>query len=290
MIAGFAVTAARRRARCSTRSRPARLVAVTASVAGAIALLLAAAAVRGLEGASVDAAAARHARRRGSARALAEVWAEPQARRFAVFVFVVDARLQRAGTGAGAVRRRRVRVLARPVHRADRPAARGRAGGHAAGRRARQPGGRRRGVTLRRWTVGGCLASAAGLLLLALAGLSGPLSLLTGRCGPAWSLLGVANGAFAVVAIGAMMGLPAGRPGRARRPAHGAVGRGAGRRLRRRRAGRHAGQRLLARRSARLAGRPTPRCSRRGGAVPVAAAQARASSAADVPGAGPRRA
>ena len=56
---------------------------------------------------------------------------------------------------------------------------------------------------MRMWTVGGCLASAAALLALAVAGLAGP----------PWPLretvfgLGIANGIYAVAAIGSMMGL-----------------------------------------------------------------------------------
>ncbi|MFX8875784.1 PucC family protein, partial [Acinetobacter baumannii] len=62
-------------------------------------------------------------------------------------------------------------------------------------------GFRRRFGSLQAWTVGGCLASALALFSLALAGVVGPL----------WPLkasvfaLGVANGSFAVAAIGTMM-------------------------------------------------------------------------------------
>ena len=58
------------------------------------------------------------------------------------------------------------------------------------------------------WTVGGCLASAAALAALAMAA----------RVGPSWPLeptvfaLGVANGAFAVAAIGSMMTLASAGP------------------------------------------------------------------------------
>jgi BCD family chlorophyll transporter-like MFS transporter len=64
-------------------------------------------------------------------------------------------------------------------------------------------GARTRAGALRAWTIGGCVASALMLLMLAVAGL----------VGPAWPLrptvfaLGLANGAFAVAAIGSMMGL-----------------------------------------------------------------------------------
>jgi BCD family chlorophyll transporter-like MFS transporter len=63
--------------------------------------------------------------------------------------------------------------------------------------------GRGRFGSLRTWTIGGCFASALALLGLATAGFYGP----------AWPLrasvfaLGVANGAFAVAAIGSMMSL-----------------------------------------------------------------------------------
>lgn len=58
-------------------------------------------------------------------------------------------------------------------------------------------------TSMRVWTVGGCIFSALALAALAIAGF----------VGPAWPVratvvvLGVANGAFAVAAIGAMMGL-----------------------------------------------------------------------------------
>jgi BCD family chlorophyll transporter-like MFS transporter len=64
--------------------------------------------------------------------------------------------------------------------------------------------GRRFG-SLQAWTVGGCTASALALFALACSGF----------VGPAWPLklnvfaLGLANGAFAVAAIGSMMGLAA---------------------------------------------------------------------------------
>jgi BCD family chlorophyll transporter-like MFS transporter len=60
-----------------------------------------------------------------------------------------------------------------------------------------------RAQAMRRWTTGGCLCSALALLGLAVAGMVGPGWPLRGNL----ALLGVANGAFAVAAIGAMMGL-----------------------------------------------------------------------------------
>jgi BCD family chlorophyll transporter-like MFS transporter len=63
-------------------------------------------------------------------------------------------------------------------------------------------GGPRLG-SMRAWAVGGCVASAAALAGLACAGLVGPAFPLRA----AVFALGVANGAFAVAAIGSMMGL-----------------------------------------------------------------------------------
>lgn len=69
--------------------------------------------------------------------------------------------------------------------------------------------GRRSPDGLRRWIIGGCIGSA-----LALAGLA-----LAARAGPGWplaanvALLGLGNGVFAVAAIGTMMGLAGGAGG-----------------------------------------------------------------------------
>ncbi len=56
---------------------------------------------------------------------------------------------------------------------------------------------------MRLWSIGGCIASALALLALAAAGFTGVVLLLR----IAVFALGVANGAFAVSAIGAMMNL-----------------------------------------------------------------------------------
>ncbi|MEM8957414.1 MAG: BCD family MFS transporter [Pseudomonadota bacterium] len=58
-------------------------------------------------------------------------------------------------------------------------------------------------VPIRVWITGGCLLSGAALIGLAFGGLHAPVWPL----GPNIFLLGLANGAFAVAAIGAMMGL-----------------------------------------------------------------------------------
>ena len=63
--------------------------------------------------------------------------------------------------------------------------------------------GRGRFGSLRSWTIGGCVASAVMLAGLAAAGFVGP----TWPLRPTVFGLGIANGAFAVAAIGSMMGL-----------------------------------------------------------------------------------
>jgi BCD family chlorophyll transporter-like MFS transporter len=65
--------------------------------------------------------------------------------------------------------------------------------------------------TLRDWTIGGCLASAAAIAALALGTFAGPGWALQANV----FLLGLANGAFAVAAIGQMMNLAG--AGKARR-------------------------------------------------------------------------
>ncbi len=143
--------------------------------------------------------------------ALRQVWGEPRARRFAVFVFfsmlaysaqdlILEpfagmvfgftpgqttqlSSIQHSGVLAGMIL---VAVLATSV------------GGELLG-------------SMRLWTIAGCAASAAALLGLAIGGL----------VGPPWPLreavfgLGAANGIYAVAAIGSMMSLAsAGRAGR----------------------------------------------------------------------------
>ncbi len=151
------------------------------------------------------AAAAQHARTPAFRDALREVWAEPRARRFAVFVFVSmlaysaqDLILEPfAGTVFGLTPGESTR-LAGVQH-----------GGvmlgmilvALAGALARRAG--RGAGSLKAWTIGGCIASAAALLALCIGGFAGPGWPLAGTV----FALGVANGAFAVAAIGSMMGL-----------------------------------------------------------------------------------
>ncbi|MFE1598880.1 BCD family MFS transporter [Methylobacterium sp. ID0610] len=200
MIAGFAVTAPLAGHWLDPFSG-ARLVAVSGGVS-LIAFGLAFAAIRGVEPPRVVAAGP-DAPRRPFGRVLAEVWAEPAARRFTVFVFLAMlaysaqelilepfaglvfamtpgattklAGLQNGGVLAGM-------VLVALVTQAAR--------------------GSRLG-SLRAWTVAGCAGSAAALAGIAACGLGGsgmPLR----ACIAA---LGLFNGIFAVSAIGSMMAL-----------------------------------------------------------------------------------
>jgi BCD family chlorophyll transporter-like MFS transporter len=181
---------------------PARLVAVMAGVCAA-AFVLATLALLGVEGRGPDAAAQPEAAPQPFRQALAEVWAEPEARRFTVFIFVSmlafsaqdlilepfagsifgwtpGQTTQLSGLQHGGVLAGMVLVAV--------------AGAGVLGRRF---------GSLRGWAVGGCLVSA-----LALCGL-----VAAGAVGQAWPLaanvflLGAANGAFSIAAIGSMMAL-----------------------------------------------------------------------------------
>ncbi len=201
MIAGFIVTTAVAGQMLDPFS-PMRLIAVSGAVSVA-AIVLTIAGVWGIEGRNAAAIVAPRQTPSSSFRAaFMEVWAEPKARRFAIFVFVSMlaysaqdlilepfaglvfgftpgattklSSVQHAGTLVG--------MAAVPLIGAVYPRLRG---------------------NLQIWTVGGCLASAIALLALAAAAL----------VGPSWPLretvfmLGVTNGAYAVAAIGSMMAL-----------------------------------------------------------------------------------
>lgn len=191
----------------------ARLVMVTSCVC-LIAFAVTVLAVRGIESAARPGPAADSSNAVPAPRflqALAQVWNETESRRLAIFVFVSmiaysaqdlilepfagavfgltpgeSTRLSSMQNGGVLVGMIAVAVLATAV------------------------GGARLG-SMRTWTIGGCLASAAALASLAFAA----------SVGPAWPLrgsvfvLGLANGAFAVAAIGSMMSaVDAGRRGR----------------------------------------------------------------------------
>jgi len=221
MIAGFAVTAGLAGAWLDPYS-PERLLVVTSTVA-VLAFVLAVVAVRGLEGTAQPATAphtnatkATKASANGAPQqpsfkaAFKEVWAEPVARRFTIFVFVSmlafsaqdlilepfagtvfgyspGASTQLSGVQNGGVLLGMLMV----------------AFAGAAGARLKHHPVLRHIGSLRGWTIGGCIASGAALAALSLAGVQGegsPLKVIV-------FVLGVSNGAFSIGAIGSMMRL-----------------------------------------------------------------------------------
>ncbi len=209
MIAGFAVTAGVAGGLLDPYT-PARLVQVTAGVS-VLALLLTLLAIWRLEGArtpdAVDADA--HAPRPVFREALREVWSETTARRFTVFVFVsmlaYSAQDLILEPFAGAVHGFTPGESTRLAGVQHGGVLLGMLMVAAAGTLARRPALAWLG-SLRGWTLGGCIASAIALAGLAAAGAAG-------AGGQPWPLrenvflLGVANGAFSIGAIGSMMQL-----------------------------------------------------------------------------------
>jgi len=202
MIAGFAVTAIAAGHFLDPYSG-ARLIAVTAVVSAA-AFALACAAIAGVEGPAVAATPADPARPKPPfAAALAEVWGDPKARLFAIFVFVsmlaysaqdlilepfagaIFALTPGASTKMSGIQHGGVFLGMIVVALACPLLGKGRFGSPVA------------------WTIAGCIASALAMVGLAAAG----------SVGPAWPLvanvflLGVANGIYAGAAIGSMMTL-----------------------------------------------------------------------------------
>ena len=197
MIAGFIVTAGVAGKLLAPFS-PQRLIETAAAISG-IGLLVTCLAVLGVEGDAVTPDGARD----DFGAAVRQVWAEPLARRFAIFVFVsmlayggedllvepfagalfglgpADTAkltgLLHAGALAG--------MIAVPLSSVALP--------------------RWRGIVLRAWMIGGCLASAAALVALGALGLAEAPGLLR----PALFALGAANGGYAIAAIAAMMQL-----------------------------------------------------------------------------------
>jgi len=199
MILGFAISAPLAGHFLDPFSRQ-RLILVTAIVCG-IAFLLATLAVIGLETATSPTPTTQ--RKPPFREAFVEVWREPAARQFTIFVFVsmLAYSMQELlvepfaglvfGMTPGATTK-----LAGLQH-----------GGVLLGMvgvaiAATVIGGPRLG-SLRLWTVGGCLASGAALVAVAASGYAGLALALRA----AVFALGLANGAFAVAAIGSMMGL-----------------------------------------------------------------------------------
>jgi len=198
MIAGIAVTATVA-GRLLDPFSPERLVVVVSAAAG-IALVVAVLAVWRMEGPARAPAPAAHA---SFLVTLGEIWAEPQARRFAVFVFV--------SMLAYSSQELVLEPFAGAVFALTPGQSTGLTGQHHAGVLGGMAlvaigsvlAGGFRTRAMRVSTIGGCVGSAAAILLLAASGLAGfPWPLREGVL-----LLGAANGAFAVSAIGSMMGL-----------------------------------------------------------------------------------
>ncbi len=209
MIAGFVVTAAVAGTLLDPFSLE-RLVQVTAGVSALAVLVTALALWRIGEPAAAPAVGAEQPRMPFSA-ALAEVWQEPQARRFTVFVFV--------SMLAYSVQDLILEPFAGLVHGYTPGASTKLAGvqhggvliGMIATAIVATTVGRSRARFMRLWTIGGCVASALALGALAAGAMIGPSWPLR----PSVFALGLANGAFAVAAIGSMMTLASvGREGR----------------------------------------------------------------------------
>lgn len=214
MIAGFAITAGTA-GRFLDPFTPARLVLVS-GVVSAIALVLTPLALWRLES---SAAVTRRQGEEGMTpqrffAALAEVWADGEARRFTVFVFASmvaysaqDLILEPFAGLVFGFTPGETTALSGVQH-----------GGTLAGMLLASLAGRRvAGAelgSLRAWTVGGCIASGIALAGLVAGGL---------LFAPDWPLranvfaMGAANGAFSIAAIGSMMALASrgGTPARA---------------------------------------------------------------------------
>ena len=206
MIFGFAVTAGVAGKLLDPFSST-RLLMVSAAVS-LLAFAFATIAIRGIEGrhATADQPATTKRSHASFRAAFAEVWSEPDARRFTIFVFV--------SMLAYSAQDLILEPFAGAVHQFTP--------GESTKLSGLQHGGVLAGMilvaiagslfkeralgSLRLWTIGGCVASALAMAALAFsASGSLPFSL-----GIAVFALGVANGAFSIAAIGSMMRLSSG--------------------------------------------------------------------------------
>ncbi len=210
MIVGFIVTTVIAGRLLDPFSLP-RLVEVTATVVAAAFLVTCAAVYRieprkigvGQAGATMDARSTATQPASGFIAALREVWAEPHSRRLASFVFVsmlaYSAQDLILEPFAGAV----FHMTPGQSTQLSGMMSSGTLVGMLLVAMVCTLGARARVGALRLWTIGGCVASAVMLVLLAVAGFVGPAWPLA----PTVFLLGLANGGYAVAAIGSMMGL-----------------------------------------------------------------------------------
>ncbi|GAB4035184.1 MAG: BCD family MFS transporter [Rubrivivax sp.] len=205
MIVGFAVTAGTS-GRFLDPFTPQRLLAVSGTVS-LLAFCVTVLALAGLEGR--QAVRPDPARRVPFRAALAEVWADGPARRFTVFVFVSmlafsaqDLILEPFAGAAFGWTPGQTTALAGLQH-----------GGVLIGMLLVAAAGRFGWGSLRAWCAGGCLVSGAALLAIIATGWFDRPEALR----PTVMLLGAANGAFSIAAIGTMMRMagegPAAREG-----------------------------------------------------------------------------
>lgn len=205
MIAGFVATTAIAGYLLDPYT-PGRLVAVAAAVSVA-ALALTVAAIWTIEDDSQPVAptarAAETARGAPFVTALVQVWSEPSARRFAIFIFISmlaysapELILEPFAGSVFGLTPGESTTLASVLHG-------GTLAGMALTALACGMAGRGNTAALPAWTAGGCTASGVALLTLAIAGFAAPM----------WPLracvfmLGLGNGVYAVAAIGSMMSL-----------------------------------------------------------------------------------
>ncbi|NNU79360.1 BCD family MFS transporter [Halovulum dunhuangense] len=199
MIAGLALTGATVGLKLDPYS-PERLLAITGIVC-AVAVTLALLGIVGIERGAPP--AAQQARGGSFSEALAEIWADSRARRFAIFVFAAmfaynaqDLILEPFAGHVFGMTPGESTALGSKLHQG---ALLGMILVLASATWAR----RILPVPTRGWIVGGCIASGVALIALGFGG----------QVGSGWPLganifiLGLANGAFAVAAIAAMMGI-----------------------------------------------------------------------------------
>jgi BCD family chlorophyll transporter-like MFS transporter len=200
MIMGFVITAGTAGTLLDPYSH-ARLVAVVSTVA-ATAFVVAVLAVRGLERGMAASVPPEGGERLSFKAALRQIWAEREARRFTLFVFVAmlaysaqDLILEPFAGIAFAMTPGETTKLASLQYTG---VLFGMITVAALGSRGLAPKG-----WMRRWTVAGCLASSVALAGLVAAAWWGPGWPVRGNV----FLLGFTNGVFAVAAIGSMMTL-----------------------------------------------------------------------------------
>jgi BCD family chlorophyll transporter-like MFS transporter len=200
MILGFAITAPLAGHFLDPFSQT-RLIEVTGIVCLA-AFLIAVIAVAGVEPRAV-APAEPKAAKPPFRQAFAQVWREPAARQFTIFIFVsmlaYSAQELLVEPFAGLVFGMTPGATTKLAGLQHSGVLLGMLGVAFA---ASAIGGPIWG-SLRLWTIGGCLASAASLVAIAISGIAGVPDALRGSI----FALGVSNGAFAVAAIGSMMSL-----------------------------------------------------------------------------------